>query len=665
MKTFTTIALTIPFIGAVRCKTHSRTPDLKGADSILASGINAQDLYVDSLDVLGDVARRALPNAPNGYTPSFVDCPANRPTVRGADQLSQNESSWLEKRRNFTISPMRDLLKRMNVTGFDTDSWMDEHSSNASALPNIAIAISGGGWRALLNGAGAVEAFDSRTPNSTNTGQLGGLLQSATYLAGLSGGSWLVGSIYINNFTTVQALMDDSSGSVYEFGNSVLEGPDTGGVQLFDTAEYYTHLAEDVSGKSGAGFETSITDVWGRALSFQLINATDGGQSYTWSSIASSDDFQSGSQPMPIVIADGRRPGQVLIAANTSIFEFNPWEFGTWDPTAYGFVPLQYLGTNFTNGTVPTNDQCVLGFDNAGFVMGTSSSLFNQILLQVNSTDIPDTLKNIVNKIFTDLGEDNNDIAEYSPNPFYNYNPDTNAGANYTSLTLVDGGENGENVPFHPLIQPHRNVDVIFAVDSSADTTYAWPNATSLVATYERSQGGLANGTVFPSIPDQNTIINLGLNTHPTFFGCNTSNMTNGLSVPLIVYIPNSPYVTFSNETTFTLETNDTYRDAIIINGYNVATMGNGSVDAMWPTCVGCAILSRSFEKTGTTVPAACSTCFDRYCWDGTLNSTTPAPYEPTTTFQALNLKSGAAQLPVRYLLAAVVAASTVLILGL
>jgi len=102
-------------------------------------------LYIDSSDALGHVARRASPNSPTGYTPSFVSCPANRPTVREAGQLSQNETSWFEKRRSKTVEPMRYLLNRLNITGFDTNSWMDEHSGNASTLPNIAIAVSGGG----------------------------------------------------------------------------------------------------------------------------------------------------------------------------------------------------------------------------------------------------------------------------------------------------------------------------------------------------------------------------------------------------------------------------------------------------------------------------------------------------------------------------------------
>lgn len=69
--------------------------------------------------------------------------------------------------------------------------------------------------------------------------------------------------------------------------------------------------------------------------------------------------------------------------------------------------------------------------------------------------------------------------------------------------------------------------------------------------------------------------------------------------------------------------------DAIIENGYNIATRGNATADKEWPTCVSCVMLSRSFDRTETTVPAACKKCFERYCWDGTTNTTTSAAYEP------------------------------------
>lgn len=538
---------------------------------------------------------------------------------------------------------MRDLLTRLNISGFDAGSYIDRVASNASELPNIGIAMSGGGWRALMNGAGALKAFDSRTDNNTGAGKLGGLLQSSTYLAGLSGGGWLVGSMFINNFTTIGALQADDTGSVWEFGNSVLKGPAKSGLQILNTAEYYGSLSDSVTGKQDAGFDISLTDVWGRALSFQLINATDGGPAYTWSSISLTEDFQDANTPFPILVADARAPGETLIPGNTTVYEFNAFEMGTWDPTAYGFIPMQYLGTNFTAGAVPNNDKCVRGFDNCGFIMGTSSSLFNQFLLNLNGTDIPESLRNIVSSILTTLSSDNNDIADYTPNPFFHYNPESNPSANSSRLTLVDGGEDLQNIPLHPLIQPNRHVDVIFAVDSSADTNYFWPNATALVATYERSLADVANGTTFPSIPDQNTIVNLGLNTHPTFFGCNTSNMTDGINVPLVVYIPNSPYITFSNFSTFALETNNTYRDAVILNGQNVATMGNGTADETWPVCVGCAILSRSLERTRTDIPDVCNRCFERFCWNGTVDSSQPRPYEPTPILGEINIANSAA----------------------
>lgn len=207
---------------------------------------------------------RALPNAPDGYTPQNTTCPSTRPTVRSASALSDNETSWLEMRRNNTINPMRDLLGRLNISGFDAESYITNNAKNASALPSIAIAVSGGGYRACLTGGGAIQAFDSREVNSTAIGHLGGLLQSATYLAGLSGGGWLVGSIFVNNFTTITGLLDNNASPVWEFGNSIFEGPATGSIQILDSAEYYTGIEHEVSAKGDAGFNTSVTDYWGR-----------------------------------------------------------------------------------------------------------------------------------------------------------------------------------------------------------------------------------------------------------------------------------------------------------------------------------------------------------------------------------------------------------------
>ncbi|KAK6065054.1 Lysophospholipase [Seiridium cupressi] len=581
------------------------------------------------------LARRAFPNSPSGgYAPATVDCPTTRPSIRNAGNLSTTESDWLRTRRQNVLSPLTAFLSASNITGFDAESYISSNQDNLTAIPNIAIAVSGGGYRALMNGAGFIAAADSRVNGSSEANGIGGLLQSSTYLAGLSGGGWLVGSIYANNFSTVTALRDGSPGSsVWAFDSSIFSGPEESGISIVNTAEYWNDVADAVSAKRDAGYDTSITDYWGRALSYQLINATDGGPAYTFSSIAETQDFQDANQPMPILVADGRRPGTQIVSLNSTVYEMNPWEVGSFDPTLFGFAPIQYVGSNFTNGSVSESGSCVNGFDQYGFVMGTSSSLFNQFILQnLSSSGIPSFLVSTLDGILEDIGSDDDDIADW-PNPFYGYNPTgDNANVDERRMTLVDGGEDLQNIPLHPLIQPERAVDVIFAVDSSADSTYYWPNGTALRASYERSLEPISNGTQFPAVPDAETFINLGLNQKPTFFGCDVNNFTSSTHIPpLIIYIANTPYTTWSNVSTYDPSYADTQRNEIIQNGYNVATMGNGTLSdgANWRICVGCAIMSRTWAKSGADVPSVCQDCFTQHCWDGTINSTAVSSFEP------------------------------------
>lgn len=516
---------------------------------------------------------------------------------------------------------MTDFLRRAAIPNFDAAAYMTRVGSNTTLLPNVAIAFSGGGYRALMNGGGFFAAADSRT----STTSIAGLVQSATYIAGLSGGGWLVGSIYTNNFSSVVQLRD--SDDVWRFDRSIIQGPErSSGISALSTVSYWTSIAGQVDRKSNAAFNTSLTDYWGRALSYQLVKAADGGPAYTYSSIAESPEFTRGDMPMPIIVADGRAPGTKIISLNSTVFEFNPYEMGSWDPNLFGFAPTKYVGSNFNAGTIAQNGQCVAGFDQVGFVMGTSSSLFNTFLLQ-NLTEIqgvPDFVVRAATGIATSIGAENNDIAQWQPNPFRGFNPAVNPTASSQELSLVDGGLDLQNLPLHPLIQPVRAVDVIFAVDSSADTPQNWPNGTALRASYDRSKSQMANGTLFPPVPDANTFVNLGLNRRPVFFGCDAANFTLGPGQrvpPLVVYVPNAPYTAQSNVSTFQPSYTLAQRNDIIRNGFDSATQGNGTVDAAWPSCVACAVLSRSFARSGTPVPAACTSCFTRYCWNGTVDN--------------------------------------------
>jgi lysophospholipase len=590
---------------------------------------------------------RAFPDAPDGYKPTSVDCPSKRPTIRSGKGLSSEEVSWLPKRRNATISPIREFLSRAAIPDFDSDSYLSGVETDSTALPNIGLSFSGGGYRAMTQGAGALAACDSRTDGSTESGHIGGLLQSATYVSALSGGGWLVGSLAMNNFSSVQSVRDKND--IWQLDQTILEGPDNGPSLL----SYWSDVAGAVSDKKDAGFERSLTDYWGRTLSYQLIEPETGGVSFTWSSIADDPDFKNGDHAMPILVADGRYEGETIISINTTVYEFNPWEMGSWDNALNAFVPMKYVGSAFDGGVLPDNETCIRGFDNAGFVMGTSSSLFNQIILYVEdgSPLVPDGIPDFVVSALVDvlegLGDSSNDIADWSPNPFYGYEPDHNLNADQHRLTLVDGGEDLQNIPYYPLIQDKRGLDVIFSFDASADTDTFWPNGTAPIATYVRSQDPISNGTSFPAVPDYNTFVNLGLNTRPTFFGCNATNATAAGAdspAPLIVYVPSYPYVHFANLSTFgTMSMTNDVRDTMIQNGYETATMANSTRNSDWQVCVACAMMHRSWVRTGTDVPAKCTECFDTFCWDGSLNTTVPALYEPELYGEEIDAQDSAA----------------------
>jgi lysophospholipase len=173
------------------------------------------------------LVQRAKEDAPNGYGPAAVTCPEARPTIRAGTTLSSEEVEWLKLRQNHITPSLRSVLSRANITNLDVDAYLRNITDNGQMLPSIAIAVSGGGYRALMNGAGALAAFDNRTANATGPGQLGGILQAATYISGLSGGSWLVGSLYVQNFTTVESIIDATSGflsSLWQFNETIFEG---------------------------------------------------------------------------------------------------------------------------------------------------------------------------------------------------------------------------------------------------------------------------------------------------------------------------------------------------------------------------------------------------------------------------------------------------------
>ncbi len=547
----------------------------------------------------------------NSYAPGLVDCPSNKSLVRDADDISIQEQEWVKKRHEITDKALLEYFSRANLVDFDYQNFL----SNVSI--NIGISFSGGGLRAMLCGAGEFAALDNRTINATKSG-LGGIVQASTYITGLSGGNWFVGTLVFNNWTSVQNILEPKSG-IWDLEHQLYN---PGGLHITKTAKFWNTITDQLDEKRNAGFNVSLTDVWGMMLTEHFFDLSmESSSAYTWSSIQEMDSFVSHDMPFPIMVTDGRQPGEKIIDINSTVFEINPYELGSWDPSLKAFTNVKYLGTDVRKG-IPVNGTCVAGFDNAGFILGTSSTLFNQFILHLNGTLASGELYKLANHFLNDLGKDYDDIAVYEPNPFADYN---NASLITSSefLSLVDGGEDGQNVPLYPLLQPQRKLDAIFAFDNSADTHYSWPDGSSLVHTFERQFGNEANKAAFPYVPDINTFVNLNLTSKPAFFGCDSSNLTNLSTIPpLIIYIANRPFSHESNHSTFQLKYEENDKRAVIRNGFEVSSRLNLTLDDEWPACVACAIIRREQERRGEEQTEQCKRCFSEYCWTGAYENT-------------------------------------------
>lgn len=367
-----------------------------------------------------------------------------------------------------------------------------------------------------------------------------------------------------------------------------------------------------------------------------------------WSSLTDADGFSSGNQPFPLMHMNVRYPpdGEVYTdtedpndATSPTFVEVNGWELASYASTLSAGVPMKDLGTAFTNGEPTSNIYCQI--DSAAYILALASQdMVKGIIDTPNAIPAGSQKSNWYD--VTGAISSNSSVSFLGANPFYGYTAFLNSSSDSSpfdttqSLQFASAGfTNEEHIPLHPLLVPERQVDVIFAVDSSSDTSNHWPNGTSLSRSYNRlkQQGPTYGGFSMPNIPDPGVFISSGFNSAPGFFGCSDSGKP-GEVAPLIVYIPNAPYSYLANITSTTLEIDNDMRNEIITNGYNAATRGNGSdprigSEPAWPKCVGCAILLRSLQRSNTKIPAVCNTCFQTYCWDGKDTSGGTPKYNP------------------------------------
>lgn len=214
------------------------------------------------------------------YAPKFTLCPPNTSLIRSAgtskQSLSPSESSYISARKSQVLpsawsSYLKNVKQAAKSNNIALPAYVSAILSQPTTFPNLGIATSGGGYRAAIFGAGVLNALDGRNLTSSGVGT-GGLLQAASYLSGLSGGSWLLGSLIQADFPPLLDLI---------FGTSSGLGGWNAQVDLLQIstdpnviAQFVGLLVQESAGKFLTGFPVTFTDIWARTLSRHFVTGT-------------------------------------------------------------------------------------------------------------------------------------------------------------------------------------------------------------------------------------------------------------------------------------------------------------------------------------------------------------------------------------------------------
>ena len=443
----------------------------------------------------------------SSYAPIYVQCPQDTQFVRPADGLNAGEAAWIHGRKHIILDALTEYLARLRLERFDVCKYANKlRESNYTHVPTLAWATSGGGWASGVTGVGGLRALDARLPAAVEQ-RTGGLLQSLTYLVGVSGGNFPTFSLPLNGFPTVDELIQIWQPQIDRFSatsnSKYAETPDA----MFD----------DIGAKFEAGFNISASDFFARVYGYEFIPGSRGGATTTFSSLLELDAFKGHNMPMPMTVISEVLPDSTQYFGlkvpetdgSANLYEITPFEFGSWRG-AENFASTKWLGTRFVDGRPVASDACVNNFDNAGFVVASAGAAQNfwlieglsngtlapfskrselareespnhaSLLKRANgaSTSLFNQTESLIEE-FDNFGLNNNSVT-YAPwpNPFYQI--ETADSKARKDLALVDGSEVGQAIPFWGLIQPARTVDFIFAWDGAEDTGFKWNNGTNL-----------------------------------------------------------------------------------------------------------------------------------------------------------------------------------------
>lgn len=439
-----------------------------GFGSVRHAAVPPEPDVADARQELADIQERiqqALAELPGTLINDLVWGHAYRSTPASVrytkdDDIPHEEEQFVNRR---AIAAQRGLKKLLGK------------NVPKNRMPTIALAFSGGGFRAMTATLGFLKGAQDI-----------GLLDSSYYMAGLSGSSWAIAP-WLASKKSVHDYLTDLSVRL------------KGGIEPLSPSKdlIKTLLAVFIT-KFLYGQTITAMDIYGAVLANLLLrHIGENGLSLTLS------DTHKAS-------AEGRWPLPIYTAVETTVtpyewMEVTPFEIGSSYLKSY--VPVWSFGRKFSNG-ISTPDR--LGFapeQTLGYFLAVFGSAFEVSLkdviahsaeiidmLMIHLEQLPDvfdeyfgksmyyrltyaalqaTLPKLLENFFKDLDEYIHSsslsnarlIPDLQPN--FTYDVDGSPLADQETLTMVDAGI-AFNLPIPPLLRPARNVDVIIAYDTSS-----------------------------------------------------------------------------------------------------------------------------------------------------------------------------------------------------
>ncbi|KAI9069393.1 FabD/lysophospholipase-like protein [Trametes sanguinea] len=407
--------------------------------------------------------------------------------VRLGEDLCLPERAFLgERKRKMKAA----FAKLMGVP----ESEVDERD-----LPIVAIAGSGGGYRAMLNTLGSLTA--ARTS---------GILDCVTYTAGVSGSCWALGVMY-SGVSGSHSPEQAAAHARERIQKSYLDIETLDALVTPPTNKYLlSGILRKAAGPTGTA---SLVDLYGTLLSSRLFIPTD---------LTRLDprhlsmhfyrrNVDNGALPMPILsaiqhVTPPEKAEEIKEVADEKAvtidsdrekslddkqdrlqrdirwlwYEFTPYEVGCDELGAW--IPSWSLGRQFKNGR-NTERRPELSFTILAGIFGSAfcASLkhyFREIepVLKLLPVQLYSWLEEIVTENEGDLGLIHPVLPDQLPNFLkglggqlrYGSPPDI---TEHDTLSFMDAGAE-LNIPYYPFLR--RNVDCIIALDASADSQDLW-----------------------------------------------------------------------------------------------------------------------------------------------------------------------------------------------